>query len=152
MSSSQIKRYVIASNVLWESKESVLVYYTFHSGSLHQGSISKGLTKHLLVLFVCNELCLILHNLCSGGHVTEGETEGEREMKTKPKEDKEHLSFAAFPVLFPSEYFVNKLNPAPDCKLLDVFVCLSLSLSLSVCLCLSLSLCLCHSHSGLFSH
>lgn len=31
------------------------------------------------VVFICNELCLILHNLCSGGHVTEGETEGERE-------------------------------------------------------------------------
>ncbi len=48
--------------------------------------------------------------------MTEGETEGEREMKTKLKEDKEHLSFAAFPVLFPSEYFVNKLNPALDYK------------------------------------
>lgn len=52
--------------------------------------------------------------------MTEGETEGEREIKTKLKEYKEHLSFAAFPVLFPSEYFVNKLNPAPDYKLLDV--------------------------------
>lgn len=115
MSSSEIKRYVIVSNVQWES---VLVYSTFHSGSLHQGSISNGLTKHLLVLFVCNELCLILHNLCSGGHVTEGE----REMKTKLREDKEHLFFAAFPVLFPSEYFVNKLNlkPAPDYQLIDV--------------------------------
>lgn len=50
--------------------------------------------------------------------MTEGETEGEREMKTKLKEDKEHLSFAAFPL--PSEYFGNKLNPALDYKLLDV--------------------------------
>lgn len=75
-------------------KESVLVYHKadVHSGSLHQGSTSQGFTKHLLV-FVCNELCLILHNLCSGGHVTEGQTEGEGEMKTKLKEDKKCLSF-----------------------------------------------------------
>lgn len=100
----------------------LFVYYKaeFHSGSLRWGSTSQGLTKHLLVLFVCNELCLTLHNLCSGGHVTEGETEGEREMKTKLKEDKEHLSFAAFPLLFPSQYFGNKLNPVLDYKLLDV--------------------------------
>lgn len=52
--------------------------------------------------------------------MTEGETEGEREMKTKLKEDKERLSFAAFPLLFPSEYFVNKLNPVLDYKLLEV--------------------------------
>lgn len=52
--------------------------------------------------------------------MTEGETEGEREMKTKLKEDKEHLSFAAFPLRFPSEYFGNKLNPVLDYKLLDV--------------------------------
>lgn len=118
MSLSEIKRYVTAANVQWGFKESVLVYYKaeFHSGCLHQGSTSQGLTKHLLV-FVCNELCLILHNLCSGGHVTEGETEGEREMKTKLKADKEHLSVT---VLFPSEYFVNKLNPVLGCKLLDV--------------------------------
>lgn len=49
--------------------------------------------------------------------MTEGETEGEREMKTKLKADKEHLSVT---VLFPSEYFVNKLNPVLDYKLLDV--------------------------------
>lgn len=83
----------------------------------HQPGLDKA---SACVVFVCNELCLILHNLCSGGHVTKRETEGEREMKTKLKEDKEYLSFAAFPVLFPSEYFVNKLNPAPDNKLLDV--------------------------------
>lgn len=65
----------------------------FHSGSQHWGSTTQGFTKHLLV-FVCNELCLILHNLCSGGHVTDGVTEGEREMKTKLKEDKERLCFA----------------------------------------------------------
>lgn len=52
--------------------------------------------------------------------MTEGETEGEREMKTKLKEDKEHLSSAVFPVLFPSEYFGNKFNPVLDYKLLDV--------------------------------
>lgn len=91
MLSNLMKSYVIGATVQW--KESLLVYYKadFHSGSLHQGSTSQGFTKHLLV-FVCNELCLILHNLCSGGHVTEGETEGDREMKTKLKEDKERLS------------------------------------------------------------
>lgn len=75
-------------------KESLLVYYKadFDSESLHQGSTSQRSTKHLLV-FVCNELCLILHNLCSGGHVTEGETEGDREMKPELKEDKGRLSF-----------------------------------------------------------
>lgn len=118
ISSNEIEQYVIAANLQCGYKETVLVYRKTESlsGSLHQGSTSQSLTKHLLVLFVCNELCLILHNLCSGGHVTEGETEGEREMKTKPKGDKEHLSFAAFPVMFPSEYFVNKLNPALDYK------------------------------------
>lgn len=57
----------------------------FHSEGLHQSCTSQGMTKHLFVLFVCNELCLILHNLYSGEHVTEGETEGEREVKTKPE-------------------------------------------------------------------
>lgn len=86
-----MKPYVIGATVQW--KESVPVYYKadFHVGSLHQGSTSQGFTKHLLV-FVCNELCLILHNLCSGGHVTEGETEGKRGMNTKLKEDKDCLS------------------------------------------------------------
>lgn len=43
-------------------------------------------------------------------------------MKTELKEDKEHLSFEAFPL--PSEYFDNKLNPVLDYKLLDVmWVC-----------------------------
>lgn len=37
--------------------------------------------------------------------MTEGETEGEREMKTKLKEDKEHLSLAVFPLLFPVRIF-----------------------------------------------
>lgn len=91
----------------------------------HQGSTSQGFTKHLLV-FVCNELCLILHNLCSGGHVTERETEGERGKNTKLKEDKDCLSTrlppspSPQPVLFPSEYFGNNLNPVPDYKLLEV--------------------------------
>lgn len=37
--------------------------------------------------------------------MTEGETEGEREMKTKLKEDKEHLSFAPFPSAVPLRIF-----------------------------------------------
>lgn len=91
----------------------------------HQGSTSQGFTKHLLV-FVCNELCLILHNLCSGGHVTEGDTEGEWGMNTELKE-RERLfvhppsrppSLFPQPVQFPSEYFGNNLNPVLDYKLL----------------------------------
>lgn len=104
-------------------KESAATYYKadFHIGSPRQGSASQASTKHLLV-FVCNELCLILHNLCSGGHVTEGETEGERGMDAKLKEDKECLSTPSSPqpVLFPSEYFGNNLNPVLDYKLLEV--------------------------------
>lgn len=47
-----MEQYVIAANVQWDYKESVLVYYKTesHSGSLHQGSTSQSLTKHLLVL------------------------------------------------------------------------------------------------------
>lgn len=42
-------------------------------------------------------------------------------MKTKLKEDKGRLSSPSFPTAaFPSVYFVNKLNPAPEYKLLDV--------------------------------
>lgn len=65
---------------------------------LASGQHQPGLDKaSACVVFVCNELCLILHNLCSGGHVTEGETEGEKEReKWRLKEDKEHLSSAAF--------------------------------------------------------
>lgn len=84
----------------------------------HQPGIDKA---SACVVFVCNELCLILHNLCSGGHVTEGETEGERErqrdrereMKTKRRQ--RAFVFCSLPELCaPPEYFVNKLNPAPD--------------------------------------
>lgn len=35
----------------------------------HQPRLDKAAA---VVLFVCHELCLILHNLCSGGHVTLG--------------------------------------------------------------------------------
>lgn len=52
--------------------------------------------------------------------MTKGQTEGEREVKTKLKGDKEHLSFPAFPAMFPSEYFVNKFNPAHDYKQIGV--------------------------------
>lgn len=41
---------LLLENVQRDSEESVLVYYESHSGSLHQGSTSQGLTKHLLVL------------------------------------------------------------------------------------------------------
>lgn len=53
----------------------------------------------------------------------ERETEGEKQIKTKSEEDKEHLSPAAFPLPFLSEYFLNKLNPALDYKSLGLLEC-----------------------------
>lgn len=81
-SSMQNFQYVVKGNtgidpaVQW--KESVLVYdeTDFPSSSQHRGSTRQGFTKHLLVsvgFFFCfarAALGLILHNLCSGGHVT----------------------------------------------------------------------------------
>lgn len=43
--------------------------------------------------------------------MTKGQSEGEGEVKTNLNGDKGAFVLAAFPVMFPSEYFVNKRNP-----------------------------------------
>lgn len=68
----------------------------------HQPGLDKA---SACVVFVCNELCLILHNLCSGGHVTEGETEGEGEMKTKLKRRQRAFVFSSLPCSVPLRIF-----------------------------------------------
>lgn len=53
------------------------------ASDLHQPGHDKA---SVCVVFVCNELCLILHNLCSGRHVTTRKTEGEKQIKPKREE------------------------------------------------------------------
>lgn len=99
--------HVIAANVQRDCKESVLVYYKAesHSGSLHQGSTSQRLTKHLLVLCLFAMSSASFCITCVVEDMWQRRDWGrerEREMKTKLTEDKEHLSV---PVLFPLRIF-----------------------------------------------
>lgn len=114
-------RYVMITTVRWDSEESLLVYYKAgcHSFSLHQGSTSQGLTKHLLVLCLFAMSSASFCITCVVEDMWQRERlrarESEREMKTKRRQ--RAFVFCCLPELSsPPEYFVNKLNPAPDHK------------------------------------